>query len=246
MEKILSVLALVSLMACTSSREPVRTDRPGASINDRPAGPTGQAGWQSLFDGKTTHGWHVFNHKSDGSAWKVADGVLYLDAEDKNGRGDLVTDETYENFDLQLEWKISPAGNSGIIFQVKEDPQYGATYVTGPEMQIIDNNGHPDAKFPKHRAGDLYDLIACSKETVRPQGQWNRAEIIADHGQLDLFLNGVKVVSTTQWDAGWDSLVVHSKFKNMPDFGKFQEGRIALQDHGEKVSFRHIRIKKLP
>ena len=112
-------------------------------------------------------------------------------------------------------------------------------------MQVLDNNGHEDAKIPKHRAGDLYDLIACSTETVRPVGEWNQAEIKINKGKLDLFLNGTNVVSTTLWDDNWKKLVAGSKFKDMPDFATFKFGHIALQDHGNMVSYKNIRIKKL-
>jgi Domain of Unknown Function (DUF1080) len=207
-------------------------------------------GWESLFDGKSTKGWHVFQNKTDGSAWKVADGVLYLDSTlKKNGKivggGDLVTDLEYENFDFELEWKISTNGNSGIIFLTQEDTIYQGSYHTGPEMQVLDNIGHPDSKIHKHRAGDLYDLIACSKETVKPANEWNKAEIILNKGKLDLYLNGENVVSTTIWDENWNNMVAGSKFKQYKDFATFKKGHIALQDHESLVWFRNIRIRKL-
>jgi len=206
---------------------------------------TDTSGWISLFDGKTTNGWHTYGKTGVNSRWKIADGALTIDTSSKES-GDAVTNNEYENFHLQLEWKIAPKGNSGIIFLVKEDTaRYHQTYVTGPEMQVLDNNGHEDAKIYKHRAGDLYDLIASSKETVKPLDEWNLAEVIVNKGKLDLLLNGTNVVSTTLWDDNWKKLVAGSKFKSMPDFGTFKKGRIALQDHGNLVSYRNIRIKKL-
>lgn len=206
-------------------------------------------GWHPLFDGKTTQGWHTYGKTEAGGAWKAENGVLHLDPVAKkqtNGGGDLVTDEDFTNFHLRLEWKIAPKGNSGIIFLVNENPSlYHQTYNTGPEMQVLDNDGHPDAKIFKHRAGDLYDLIASSKETVKPAGQWNKAEIMVNNGKLNLFLNGTKVVSTTLWDDNWKKLVAGSKFASMPGFGAFRSGKIALQDHGDEVWFRNIMIKKL-
>jgi hypothetical protein len=208
-------------------------------------------GWVSLFDGKTTDGWHKYGGSPAGSAWKVADGSLYLDTTSKavwqikNG-GDIVTNDEFENFDLKLEWKISKAGNSGIIFYIHEDSvKYKESWNTGPEMQILDNEGHPDGKIHKHRAGDLYDLIACSKETVKPVGEWNQVEIKNLNGKLDLFLNGENVVSTIMWDDHWNKLIAGSKFRSMPGFGTYKKGRIALQDHGNMVWFRNIMIKKL-
>ena len=112
-------------------------------------------------------------------------------------------------------------------------------------MQVLDNDGHPDGKIHKHRAGDLYDLIASSSEPVHPVGEWNDAEIKLDHGKLSLYLNGVNVVNTTMWDANWDALVKGSKFSKMPGFAKSKSGHIDLQDHGNDVWFRNIRIKAL-
>jgi hypothetical protein len=117
------------------------------------------AGWQLLFDGQTTKGWHTYGSKSVGSAWKISEGTLYLDTLSKiNGKilggGDLTTDDEFENFDLKLQWKISKNGNSGVIFLVQEDTaKYKESYITGPEMQMLDNDGHPDGKIQKHRAG---------------------------------------------------------------------------------------------
>lgn len=203
-----------------------------------------EKGFVALFDGKTTQGWHKFNTSNIGAGWKVEDGNLYLDPEAKDG-GDIVTDEVYQNFHLKLEWKISEGGNSGIMFYVQEDAKYDYTFRTGPEMQVLDNERHSDAKIIKHRAGDLYDLISCTKETVKPAGEWNLAEIIVNKGKLEFRLNGETVVSTVYGDDTWRKLIAGSKFKTMPDFGIASSGKIALQDHGNKVWFRHIMIKEL-
>ena len=159
-------------------------------------------GWKLMFDGKTTKGWHKYGGNPVGSAWKIKNEVLYLDTtvkenwQIKNG-GDIVSDEEYENFHLKLEWNIAKDGNSGIIFYIHEDKsKYNWPWETGPEMQILDNNGHPDAKIIKHRAGDLYDLISVSKENVKPPGEWNTVEIKCVDGKLDLYMNGENVVST--------------------------------------------------
>lgn len=242
MKKFIIALFPVALLACHTANK---------TTDDAKAGKTAPKnnGWQTLFNGTSKENWHVYNNKSDGTAWKVlSDGVLYLDpVARKNGAGggDLVTNEAFENFDLKLEWKIDSAGNSGIIFLTQEDPKYSQSYLTGPEMQIIDNNGHHDAKINKHRAGDLYDLIASAPENVHPLGQWNQIEIIINNGQLSLFQNGAKVVSTTMWNDSWKQLIANSKFKNWAGFGMFRQGRIALQDHGDGVTFRNIRIKRL-
>ncbi|MGK2863194.1 MAG: 3-keto-disaccharide hydrolase [Chitinophagaceae bacterium] len=208
-------------------------------------------GWELLFDGVSTKGWHRYGDGAVGSAWKVADGNLYLDAANKENwqvkdGGDIVTDNEYENFELKLDWKIDTSGNSGIIFYIHEDiVKYERSWHTGMEMQVLDNNGHPDAKIIKHRAGDLYDLISSSKETVKPALEWNQARIQSVNGKLDLYLNDENVVSTTLWDDNWKKLIAGSKFKSMAGFGTFKKGRIGLQDHGNVVWFRNIKIKKL-
>ncbi|WP_143959740.1 3-keto-disaccharide hydrolase [Litoribacter populi] len=203
-----------------------------------------QSEWISLFDGQTLNGWSNYGKNTIGEAWKVEDGVLFFDSSEENG-GDIVTDETFDNFHLELEWKISENGNSGVIFYVQESEEYQYPWQTGPEMQILDNDGHPDAKIRTHRAGDLYDLIESSEEAANPVGEWNKAEIRANNGKLDFYLNGVNTVSTTMWDEQWDEMVANSKFKDMPGFGRYQEGKIALQDHDDDVWFRNIRIKRL-
>jgi hypothetical protein len=208
-------------------------------------------GWKLLFDGTTTNGWHTYGKQSVGSAWKVSDGNLFLDHIQSEGRrieggGDIVTNEEYENFDLKLEWKISPGGNSGIVFYVKDEPsKYQYIWNTGMEMQVLDNDRHPDGKLHKHRTGDLYDLIASSSETARPVGEWNQAEIISNKGKLEFYLNNIKVVSTTLWDENWNRLVAGSKFGSMPGFGTFRKGHIGLQDHENTVWYKNIMIRKL-
>ena len=149
-------------------------------------------GWQLLFDGQTKNGWHSYNNKGNLDDWKVENGNLVLNSTKKDI--DIITDEEYENFHLMLDWNIAEGGNSGIIFLVKEAPEFDRTYKTGPEMQVLDNERHSDAKIPKHRAGDLYDLIACSTETVKPAGQWNTAEVIKNKDSLTLRLNGATTV----------------------------------------------------
>lgn len=208
-------------------------------------------GWQLLFDGQTLKGWHKYGGGPAGSAWKVVDGSIYLDTSNKMkgnivGGIDIATDEAFENFDLKLQWKISKNGNSGIIFNVNEDTsKYKHSYDTGPEMQVLDNDGHADGKIIKHRAGDLYDLVSCKRETVKAVGEWNDAEIKSLNGKLDLYLNGENVVSTTMWDENWGKLVAASKFKNWKGFATFKKGVICLQEHECAVWFRNIKIKKL-
>jgi hypothetical protein len=240
------LVAACTFFVCSFTETNMNSTKQSNTIDDN--------GWVNLFDGKTTNGWHSYGKDHPGTAWKVEDGILHLDgASKKNSNadgGDLVTNEEYENFDLKLEWKISSKGNSGVIFYVKEDPfKFESTYNSGPEMQVLDNGsattlGHSDAKLYTHRAGDLYDLLA-SKEAAKPAGEWNLAEIICNKGKLDFYLNGVHTLSTTMWNDTWWKMIAISKFKDMKDFGTFKKGKIALQDHGDDVWFRNIRIKKM-
>jgi hypothetical protein len=242
MHKTLLLLMASSLMACHSSKNATMDNTSSPATK-------GDTGWISLFDGNSLTGWHSYGKSAPGAAWKVADNAIYLDKTDKSEGGDLVTNEEFENFDLKLEWKISPKGNSGIIFYINEGPSYDNTWKTGPEMQVLDNgtgsqSGHPDAQITKHRAGDLYDLITA-KEAVKPVGEWNEVEVIANKGKLDFYMNGQHTLSTTMWDDQWRTMIANSKFKDMPGFGTFKKGRIALQDHGDNVWYRNIRIKRL-
>lgn len=204
--------------------------------------------FKSLFDGKTINGWHTYGKSTVGDAWKVENGTLHFDptAKENNQGGDLVTDKEYSNFHLKVDWKVAPKGNSGIIFYINEDPiKYKNTYETGLEMQVLDNDGHPDGKIDKHRAGNLYDLVKGDVEPVKAVGEWNTAEIISNQGKLTFILNGVVVVETTLWDNDWKDLVAGSKFTAWKDFGTFKKGKIALQDHGDHVWYRNILIKEL-
>lgn len=202
-------------------------------------------GWILLFDGKTTEGWHTFGKEGIGDAWQVEDGALVFDKSNGAQGGDIITDGEFEDFDLRLEWKISPCGNSGIMFNVVESDQYQYPWQTGPEMQVLDNSCHPDAKIHTHRAGDLYDMIACKEETVRPAGAWNEARIRIKDGKTKFWLNGKKVVKFKMFTDEWQEMIANSKFKEMKGFGQSRRGHIALQDHGDKVWFRNIMIKPL-
>lgn len=242
MYKFCYLLGLAFLLSCNAANK--NTMRSSSN----------EDGFVSLFDGSTTKGWHTYGKTTVGKAWKAMDGVLHLDAASKKQYstpegGDIVTDQEFENYHLKLEWKISTKGNSGVVFNIKEDPKYAEMWHTGPEMQVLDNGtatieGHPDGKITSHRAGDLYDLIVSS-EVVKPVGEWNLAEIVANKGKLDFYLNGQHTLSTTMWDENWRALIAKSKFKTMPGFGEFKSGRIGLQDHGDDVWYRNIRIKRL-
>lgn len=248
---ILTAGICVGFLACNSSTDQSLGTDSSANTMVSNTATTKDTAWISLFDGQTLQGWHSYGKTSPGAAWDVDSGAIHLNASDKKnyqtkGGGDLVTDQEFGDFDLQLDWKISRNGNSGIIFYVQEDTaKYKETWNTGIEMQVLDNAGHPDAKIVKHRAGDIYDLITSSPETVKPAGEWNHVEIRSEGGKLTCFLNGTQVISTTLWDDNWKKLIAGSKFKDMPGFGTSKTGHIALQDHGNDVWYKNIKIKRL-
>jgi hypothetical protein len=180
--------------------------------------------WNQLFDGMAITGWHTYGKDSAGKAWNVEDSSIHLNASSKSDwqtkdGGDLVTNDEFENFDLQLDWKISEGGNSGIMFYVKEDTtKYKYTWYTGPEMQVADNEKNEDGKVYKSQAGDIYELFATnSQDYVKPAGQWNHAEIKSDNGKLDLYMNEHHTLDTTIWNDAWKKNIAGTKFKDMPD-----------------------------
>ncbi len=206
-------------------------------------------GWQLLFNGENLTGWHSYLSDGPGKAWQVNEGMIILNKTDKSqydDYADLITDKEYTDFDLKLDWKIEPCGNSGVMIYVCESDQYANTYETGPEMQITDLACSPDSRRLYRRAGALYDLIPVDTEWVSKGGLWNHYEIISDHGHLQLFMNGHKVVDTRLWNMHWKQLIAASKFATMPGFGTFHKGHIALQGtENGKLWFRNIKIKEL-
>jgi len=253
-----AILVCTVMAACNNEGDPGKTTTTDSTtiktdsvMNNSLTDAQKAEGWQLLFDGTTAAGWHKYGNAPVGAAWKIADGAMYLDTSSKKdgkvvGGGDIVTDEDYDNFHLKMEWKIAPGGNSGIMFYVIDDSvKYKHPYETGPEMQVLDNALHNDSQYPKHRAGDLYDLIASTRETVKPAGEWNLAEIKCVNGKLDLYLNGENNVSVQLWDDSWKKMVAASKFKEWPDFATFKKGKICLQDHDNQVWYRNIMIRKL-
>ncbi len=224
----------------------VLTNSPSAQKQNTLTRKEKKKGWHLLFDGTSTKGWHKYGAGEVGKSWKVSNGTLYFNPSVNDG-GDIVTDREFENFELKLEWKVSDGANSGIMFYVNEDTtRFKAPWMTGPEMQILDNINADDNKNSTHLAGALYDLIG-TKENSKPNpvGEWNRAVIRSANGKLDLYLNGMHTASTSLWDNNWSALVSNSKFKSMPGFGIFKKGRIDLQDHGHEVWFRNIKIREL-
>lgn len=208
--------------------------------------------WQVLFDGSSFDAWKGYLRDNVPETWKIEDGamVFYPPADKPKGESyNIVTRNEYTNFVLSLEWKVTEAGNSGIFWAVVEDEQYNEAYQTGPEIQVLDNAGHPDAAVGggTHQAGALYDMVAPSEDVTKPAGEWNTCVVTVDYNknQGSVVLNDVKIVEFTPSGEKWDAMVADSKFADWPGFAKTQTGKIGLQDHGDIVSFRNIKIKEL-
>ena len=204
-----------------------------------------KAGWKLLFDGKSTKGWRGYQAKRAPAAWTVKDGVLTFEAaghaKGTPGRGDLVTVDQYDSFELALEWRISEGGNSGVIYHVQETED--RPYKTGPEMQVLDNKKHKDGGSPLTSAGACYGLYPPGKDLSRAVGEWNQARLLVDGQHVEHWLNGEKIVSYEKGSADWNAKVAASKFKEWPAFGKPTKGHIDLQDHDDKVEYRSIKLR---
>jgi hypothetical protein len=196
-------------------------------------------GWRLLFDGRTTDGWRGFRRDAMPAGWQVVDGTLARVAP----AGDIVTEEQFSSFELALEWQVEPGGNSGIFFHVTEDVE--PVWHTGPEYQILDDAGHPDGLSPQTSAGSNYALHAPSANVVRPAGEWNSARLIVRGNHVEHWLNGTRIVAYELGSDEWMALVAASKFSDVPGYGRNRRGHIALQDHGDRVMFRNIRIRVL-
>jgi hypothetical protein len=200
----------------------------------------------SLFDGKTFNGWHNFNQKGEVKSWMIEDGALVCLGNSGGGHsGDLVSDMDYENFEMTWDWKITKGGNSGVMYHVLEDPKYHAPYETGPEYQMIDDVGYPGKLEEWQKAGADYAMnLANDKKKLKPVGEWNTSKIVYNKGHVEHWLNGEKVVDF-QRDANWETQKKTGKWKDYPDYGSAKMGKIALQDHGNKVYFKNIMVKPL-
>jgi hypothetical protein len=199
-------------------------------------------GFKLMFDGKSAEGWRGFRRQSLPARWKVEEESLTPVPGAGRG-GDITTNEEYGDFDFRIEWKIEAGGNSGIMYRASEE--VSPAWYTGPEYQILDNTKHPDGKEPKTSAGSAYGIYAPKEEMSKPIGEWNATRIVATGKHIEHWLNGVKVVDYELESTDWLDRVSKSKFAPLPKYGRMPQGHIVLQDHGSRVSYRNIRIKKL-
>ena len=232
----LTVLAiLISFAAGCTEKAPEDNTLTKSEIKD---------GWQLMFDGQTTNGWRSYlSDKVTG--WEVEDGSLKALGLGGDIGGDIISEGRYENFELKLDWKISPAGNSGILYLVQEDTAYHAVYETGPEYQLLDDEGWPEELQDWQLTGANYAMHVAENKELKPVGEWNSSRILVDHGHVEHWLNGKKVVEYELWSDDWKERVAAGKWADYPDYGKFHEGHIALQDHGSVTWFKNIKIREI-
>ena len=197
-------------------------------------------GWQLLFDGRSMAQWRNFKQAGLSDKWQIEQGAMKLTAQ---GGGDILTKAKYGDFELQLDWKIAEGGNSGIFVLVDETGN--TIYAHAPEIQILDNERHPDNKLASHRSGSLYDMIAAPSESQKKAGEWNQVRIRLQQQQLTIWQNGWQTAAVEIGSADWQQLLAKSKFANWPGFAAQTTGHIGLQDHGDVVWFKNIKIKEL-
>lgn len=259
LKKTLAIVFVTSLfMSCceTAQKQSTESNEKTVKITEVQPNTLSQAeiddGWVLLFDGVSTDQWR--GYQKDGfptKGWIIEDGNLKVEASGRGeagGGGDIITVNKYKNFEFSVDWKVSEGGNSGIFYLAQEKPDQ-PIWKSAPEMQILDDDKHPDAKLGvdgNRKAGALYDLIPCSQDVVKPAGEWNTVKILVYKGTVVHYVNGVQVLEYHLWTDDWNEMVLNSKFKDYEDFLNTADiGYIGLQDHGDDVWFRNIKIKEM-
>jgi hypothetical protein len=202
-------------------------------------------GWQLLFDGKTTDGWHGYNLKVFPDCWAIEDGSLTMNTTGSAESLDIITNRMYRDFALSLEYKLTKAANSGIIFQIAEDPKYKFPYETGPEFQVIDHQNWPDTLESWQINGANYAMYPPLVQPYKALGEWNQLFLVVKGNSVTQILNGEVVVKYEKNSEEWEKLRNSGKWTAFPDWGKYDEGYISLQNHGTKVWYRSIKVKEI-
>jgi Domain of Unknown Function (DUF1080) len=226
---------LLFSVACSSSHKTMKTDKSQTNTD----------GWTTLFDGRTLNGWHSYQNKQTQN-WSAKDGVLHCAGSGDNTtatHADLVTNDTFQNFELSIDWKISPQGNSGILYMVQETMP--SSYQTGPEYQVIDDTGYPEKLEDWQHTGANYAMNPAPTAKYKPAGEWNHTRIIVNNGHVEHWLNGNKIVEYELWSDDWKARKAAGKWKDTPEYGMNKTGHIALQDHGSEAWFKNIKIHRL-
>jgi hypothetical protein len=202
-------------------------------------------GWNLLFDGENTAGWHGYNMQGIPDCWTIEDGAFTMTTLGGAESQDIITDKTYKKFAFSVDFKLTPGANSGLIFQVAEDTVYKFPYETGPEFQVIDHENWPDKLEDWQICGANYAMYPPKVKPFKPVGEWNHALLVVNGNHVTQILNGEVVVEYEKYSEEWTKLRNSGKWANFPDYGKFDEGHISLQNHGTKVWYRNIKIKEL-
>ncbi|MBS1543323.1 MAG: DUF1080 domain-containing protein [Bacteroidetes bacterium] len=243
------IAVLTTLLACQKSAK--NDDQNSEAVMNMLTDEEKASGWELLFDGKTLNGWKRYNHDTIGPLWSVRDSAIMCNGEglgegSKAAAGSLMTIKQYSNFELTLEWKLSPKGNSGILYHVVEKPELKHDYESGPECQILDDPAYVGQINDAQRAGSNYDMYpAAADRKVNPPGQWNSVRIIYNNGHVEHWLNGQKVVEFQEGTQDYQERFKKSKWVDYPQWNQSNTGSISLQDHGAPVYFRNIKIKVL-
>ncbi len=247
------VLILISIVfvSCQKAATQEETSEPTELVNALTEEEKA-AGWELLFDGSTFNGWKRYNHDTIGPLWTIKDEVIICDGTGfGEGSGDhggsLMTTRTFGNFELVVEWKITPGGNSGILYHVVESPEYNSDYETGPEYQVMDDAGWKGGELkPAQKVGSNYDMFeAPDTKKIMPVGEWNTSRIVYNNGHVEHYLNGEKTVEFNESGEEYKKRYSESKWIDYPGWNKFKVGAISLQDHGAPVYYRSIKIRSL-
>jgi len=240
--KTLLTLATCTVLAtaCSAQSQPPAPPPSSTNAQNTLTNAEKAGGWTLLFDGKTTAGWRNYGKPSISDGWTVQEGALTR----TGAGGDIITTGEFKNFELSIDWKIEIGGNSGIFYRASEDSE--AIYWNAVEMQVLDDAKHPDGQDRMTSAGAAYDLYPSPKGHVNPGGEWNTARLIVNGNHVEQWLNGFKLLEYELGSPDWNAKVAASKFKPHARFGKNAQGHIGLQDHGNVVAFRNIKIRVLP
>jgi hypothetical protein len=245
---ILSVLLVFSCGKKTSNNDPmtllseIDKDAPPNTLTEQEK----ENGWQLLFDGQNSAGWHGYNMGIfPDSIWTIEDGSFTMTTIGGAESQDIITDKTYKNFAFSVEYKLTPGANSGIIYQVSEDPKYKFPYETGPEFQVIDHEGWTDSLADWQINGANYAMYPPKVKPFKPVGEWNHALLVVNGNKVTQILNGEVVVEYEKYSDEWTRLRNSGKWSDYPDYGKYDEGNISLQNHGTKVWYRNIKIREI-
>lgn len=234
---LLVALPLAASFQVTSARDAGMSQGQGAQ--SPPGARSAGDDWQVLFDGSDLDAWRGYATGTVPEGWRMDGDTLHF----AGGRGDIMTRESFGSFDLRLEWKISPGGNSGIFYRAV--PGLEAIYMGAPEMQVLDDDAHEDGNDPLTSAGAVYGLYPAVPGLVKPAGEWNSVRIVVRGDEVAHWLNGQTVATYTLSSDDWIERVAVSKFSAWPLYGRARKGRIGLQDHGDPVWYRNIRIRSL-